>query len=152
MTVQEASNHLFEWFETNDNFEITKDLKKVVTILDNEEADTIAFKIALENLEEAKLLASKEYGDRKFYILDKHMDSFQQSIELGPFTAKFLSGEVNEFCSLIDDQTDVCQTSNIVEKDIRNLVHIIQFYKQKLIEKEELLSNGGSESLDYDEK
>lgn len=150
MTVQEASNHLFEWFEKNDNFEITKDLKKVVTILDNEEADTIAFKIALENLEEAKLLASKEYGDRKFYILDKHMDSFQQSIELGPFTAKFLSGEINEFCSLIDDQTDVCQTSNIVEKDIRNLVHIIQFYKQKLIEKEELLSNGGPESLDDD--
>ena len=134
----------------NDNFEITKDLKKVVTILDNEEADTIAFKIALENLEEAKLLASKEYGDRKFYILDKHMDSFQQSIELGPFTAKFLSGEINEFCSFIDDQTDVCQTSNIVEKDIRNLVHIIQFYKQKLIEKEELLSSGGSESLDDD--
>ena len=150
MTVQEASNHLFEWFEKNDNFEITKDLKKVVTILDNEEADTIAFKIALENLEEAKLLASKEYGDRKFYILDKHMDSFQQSIELGPFTAKFLSGEINEFCSLIDDQTDVCQTSNIVEKDIRNLVHIIQFYKQKLIEKEELLSSGGSESFGDD--
>ena len=150
MTVQEASNHLFEWFEKNDNFEITKDLKKVVTILDNEEADTIAFKIALEDLEEAKLLASKEYGDRKFYILDKHMDSFQQSIELGPFTAKFLSGEINEFCSLIDDQTDVCQTSNIVEKDIRNLVHIIQFYKQKLIEKEELLSSGGSESFGDD--
>ena len=148
MTVQEASNHLFEWFETNDNFEISKDLKKVAPILDNQEADTIAFRIALENLEEANLLSSKEYADKTYYILEKHMDGFQQSVDVGPLTARFLSSEINEFCTIIDDQTDSSQTANITEKDIRNSVHIIQFYKQKLLEKEALLGDVSQEEDD----
>lgn len=148
MTVQEASNHLFEWFEKSDSFEITKDLKKLVPILNDEEADTIAFRIALEKLEESSLLSSKEYADKKYYVLEKHMDSYQQSVELGPLTAKFACAEINEFCGLIQDQTDTCEAVNLTEKDIRNLIHIIQFYKQKLIEKEVLLSNNNKEEDD----
>ena len=148
MTVQEASNYLFEWFEKNDNFEISKDLKKVVTILDNQEADTIAFKIALENLQEANLLSSKEYAEKTYYILEKHMDGFQQSVDVGPLTARFLAAEINEFCTIIDDQTDSAEIANIQEKDVRNLVHIIQFYKQKLVEKEALLGDISTEEKD----
>jgi len=148
MTVQDASNHLFEWFEKNDSFEVTKDLKSVVPILGDIEADTIAFKLALENLEEMNLLASKEYADKRYYILSKPTDGFQQSVEVGPFTAKYISNEINEFCILIDDQTDSCQAASILEKDLRNLVHIVQFYKQKVLEKEVLLgkdNNGEAE-------
>lgn len=151
MTIQEASNQLFEWFEKEDSFEISRDIKKIVPIFDlgQEEVVTIAFRIALEKLEEALLVCSKEYGDKKYYILDKHMDSFQQSIDLGPWTAKFLANEINEFCHLVDDNTDLCQTSSIQEKDIRNLVHIVAFYKQKVLEKEQIIS-GESTYIDPD--
>ena len=55
MTVQDASNDLFSWFEQHDNFEIGRDLKKIVPIIEDKEATTIAFKIALEKLEEMNL-------------------------------------------------------------------------------------------------
>lgn len=140
MTIQDASNELFTWFEKTDSFEMGRDLKKVLPIVDNEEETMVAFKIALEKLEEMQLIASKDYGDKKYYILEKHMDAFQQNVDLGPWTAKFVAGEINEFCTIIEDSTDLCQTSSIQEKDIRNLVHVVHFYKQKVLEKEAIIS------------
>ena len=150
MTIQDASNELFTWFEKEDSFEISRDIKKIIPIFDleQEEEITIAFRIALEKLEESQLVCSKEYGDKKYYILEKHMDSFQQSIELGPWTAKFLANEINEFCQLVDDNTDLCQTASIQEKDIRNLVHIVAFYKQKVLEKEQIISGEPTSNID----
>lgn len=140
MTVQDASNELFNWFEKSDTFEMGRDIKKVVPISENEEETIVTFKIALEKLEEMQLLVSKDYGDKKYYILEKHMDAFQQNVELGPWTAKFVANEINEFCNIIEDSTDLCQTSSIQEKDVRNLVHVVHFYKQKVIEKEAIIS------------
>ena len=142
MTIQDASNELFTWFEKTDSFEIGSDIIKVIPIMDNEEETSIAFKIALEKLEEMQLVASKDYGDKKYYILEKHMDAFQQNVEVGPWTAKFVAGEINEFCNIIEDNTDLCQTSNIQEKDVRNLVHVVQFYKQRVLEKEAIIASG----------
>ena len=132
MTVQDASNELFTWFEKSDSFEIGRDLRKVAPIVEDEESTTIAFRIALEKLEELNLVCSKDYADKKYYILEKHMDSFQQSVDLGPWTAKFIAQEINEFCDLLEDQTDACSVSSVQEKDIRNLVHVIQWYKMLL--------------------
>jgi hypothetical protein len=87
-----------------------------------------------------QLISSKDYGDKKYYILEKAMDAFQQNIELGPWTAKFLAQEINDFCDLLEDQTDKCQIANITEKDVRNLVHIIVWYKQRVMEKEAIIS------------
>jgi hypothetical protein len=140
MTIQDASNELFTWFEKSDSFEMGRDLKKVIPIFENEEETIITFRVALEKLEEMQLVASKDYGDKKYYILEKHMDAFQQSVEVGPWTAKFVAGEINEFCNIIEDKTDLCQTSSIQEKDIRNLVHVVHFYKQRVIEKEAIIS------------
>jgi len=148
MTVQEASNELFVWFENNDGFEINRDVKKIVPIFESEEETVITFKIALEKLEEMQLLASKDYGDKKYYILEKPMDSFQQNVELGPWTAKFMAQELNDFCDLLEDESDKCSVSAIVEKDIRNLVHIIQWYRQRVIEKETIISAVAAEHPD----
>jgi hypothetical protein len=144
MTIQDASNELFTWFEKHDNFEIGRDLRKVVPIMEDEEATNIAFKIALEKLEEMGLLCSKDYAEKKYYILDKPMDAFQQNVDVGPWTAKFIAQEINEFCDLLEDQTDVCTVSSIQEKDVRNLVHVIQWYKQRVLEKENIISGKGS--------
>ena len=140
MTVQDAQNLLYEWFGSNDSFEINKDLRKVIPIMENEEETMAAFRLALEELRGNNLLSSQDYGDKKYYILTKSYESYVQSVELSTFTTKWLSSEINEFCELIEDKTDLCNTSGITDKDIRNLVHIIQFYKQKTTEKEEIIS------------
>jgi len=60
MTIQDASNELFTWFEKEDSFEISRDIKKIIPIfnLGQEEEVTIAFRIALEKLQESQLEAS----------------------------------------------------------------------------------------------
>ena len=141
MTVLDAANHLYEWFGSNDSFEMNRDLKKILPIIDHEEETLSAFKLALLDLENNTMIASQEWGDKKYYILNKPYDAYNQNIELTAFTSKWLAGEINEFCGLIEDKTDLCTASAVSDKDIRNLIHIIQFYKQKTTEKEEIISN-----------
>jgi hypothetical protein len=146
MNVLDASNHLFVWYETSDSFEINKDLKKILPILDNEEETLSAFRLALGQLEEQGMVASQEYADKKYFVLNKPYDAYVQSVELSAFTAKWLAAEINDFCAMIEDSTDAAAATSIVDKDIRNAIHIIQFYKQKMTEKEEIivdLSAGG---------
>ena len=58
----------------------------------------------------------------------------QQQVEVGYYTAKYLAVEINTFCDLIGDKKDYAKMSAIGEMDLRNLIHIIQYYKQKLTE------------------
>ena len=141
MNVLDASNHLFVWYEANDSFEINKDLKKILPILDNEEETLSAFKLALSQVEEEGMVASQEYADKKYFVLNKPYDAYAQSVELTAFTAKWLAAEINDFCAMIEDSTDAAIATGIVDKDIKNAVHIIQFYRQKMTEKEEIIVN-----------
>jgi hypothetical protein len=140
MTVLDAQNLLYEWFATSDSFEINRDMRKVVPIMENEEETGAAFRLALQELTANSLISPQDYGDKKYYVLIKSYESYVQTIELSVFTTKWLAGEINEFCAMIEDNTDLCTTSSINDKDIRNLVHIIQFYKQKTTEKEDIIS------------
>ena len=141
MTVLDANNSLFEWFRSNHSFEIDRDIKKVVKIFEDEAETIIAFKLALEELESNNLIASKDYNDKKFYVLTKPFDAYLQSPDISTWTASMMGTEINEFCELIDDYQDECSASNVAEKDIRNLIHIAQYYKQKLVEKEKIITN-----------
>ena len=78
------------------------------------------------------------------------MDAFQQSVEIGPFTAKFIASEINEFCDLIEDQTDACQITALGEKDLRNLIHMVHFYKQKVMEKENIIAGNLDNGIKLD--
>ena len=141
MTVLDANNELFEWFRENNSFELKRDIKKIVPISEDEEETEITFKLALEELESNGLCSSKENEDKRYYILSKPFEAYTQNIEVSSWTAKFITSEINEFCELIQDNTDLCVASSIVEKDVRNLVHLSQYYKSKLIEKEQIIQN-----------
>ena len=39
--------------------------------------------------------------------------------------------EINEFCELIEDKTDWCDPTDLNQKDILNVLHILNFYKEK---------------------
>ena len=140
MTVLDANNSLFEWFRSNHSFEVDRDIKKIVQIFEDETETIIAFKLALEELEANNLIASKDYNDKKFYVLTKPFEAYMQNPDVSTWTASMIGGEINEFCDLIEDHQDECSPSSLGEKDLRNLVHIAQYYKQKLVEKEEIIT------------
>jgi len=141
MTVLDANNNLFEWFRSNHSFEVDRDIKKIVTIFEDETETIIAFKLALEELEASSLIASKDYNNKKFYVLTKPFEAYTQNPEVSTWTAAMMGAEINEFCDLIEDHQDQCVPSSLSEKDLRNLIHIAQYYKGKLIEKEEIITS-----------
>lgn len=140
MTVLDANNSLFEWFRANHSFELERDLKKIIPIFDDEAETIIAFRLALEELEENSLVASQEYNQKKFYVLTKPFESYNQNPDVSSWTSGLIGTEINDFCDLIQDYTDQCSPSNLIDKDFRNLVHISQYYKQKLVEKESIIT------------
>jgi hypothetical protein len=152
MTILDANNSLFEYFRTNHSFEIDRDLKKIVQVSDDEAESIVAFKLALEELESNNLIASKDYNEKKFYVLTKPFESYVQNPDLNPWTATMVGNEINEFCNLIEDHQDECSPSSITEKDFRNLVHIAQYYKQKLSEKEEIISSLSDFGVDVNDR
>tara|TARA_B100000959_G_scaffold256012_1_gene288845 strand:+ start:47 stop:565 length:519 start_codon:yes stop_codon:yes gene_type:complete len=141
MTVLDANNSLFEYFRTHHSFEVDRDLKKIVKISEDETETIVAFRLALEELESNNLIASKDYNDKKFYVLTKPFETYIQNPEVNSWTASMIGHEINEFCELIQDHQDECAPSSITEKDFRNLVHIAQYYKTKLVEKEEIITS-----------
>ena len=150
----DAQNLLYEWYSANDSFEMNRDIKKVVPIMENEEECLSAFKLGLTGLVERQLIAPQEYGDKMYFVLLKSYESYPQTIELNSFTTKWMAGEINEFCDMIEDKTDICASSNVSDKDVRNLIHIVQFYKQKTAEKEVIISdmtNGFVGDITFDE-
>jgi len=148
MTIQDASNVLFEWFATNDSFVMERDFinamsKSGNTNLENTEVDKVALELALESLVEQTMVGtkekettrgtgkSKEKETTSYYVLQRPYDAWQQNVELGPMTAKYIAAEINSFCEMLDDNSDTCDGSRVAEKDLRNLVHIINFWRGK---------------------
>jgi hypothetical protein len=147
MTVQDGSNVLFEWFGTNDSFVMERDFVNALTKsgykLENSEVDKIALELALQSLVESSMLGtltkeesvgagkSKEKQGVDYWVLQRPYDAWQQNLELTPMTAKYIAGEINSFCEMLDDKSDMADSSRINEKDLRNLIHIINFWRSK---------------------
>ncbi len=129
MTVLDANNLIFEWFMNHDSFVIERDFNNLVTIVEDEEETKVVIKMALKELYDAKLIKICE--DEKYYILSKSFGSYQQSPEISSFVSNYVAKEINDFCDLIQDNTDQCDPANLTEKDLKNLCHIIDFYKEK---------------------
>ena len=130
MTVLDANNLLFEWFGSNDSFVMERDFKKVVPIFEDEEEMKTTLNLALQELCEANLVKICE--NKKYYILTKPFGAYQQSPEINSWIANYASVKINEFCDLINDDSDRCDASNLCEKDVKNLCHIIVYYRDAL--------------------
>ena len=133
MTVLDANNALFEWFMNNDSFVMERDLKKVIPIIEDQEEVENTLKMALQQLEEANLIKISE--DKKYNILTKNFGTYSQSPEINSFVATYASKQINDFCDIINDHTDECDAGNISERDIKNLCHIIDYYKEIVAKK-----------------
>jgi len=134
MTITDATNQLWSWFETHDSFELERDTDLLCSM--NEEFDTsdpeatkATIELALERLKEMKFIDYAKRDDKAYYVLERSFDAFEQTVSINPHTAKFVQSEINEFCDILNDKTDYCETSNISEKEIRNLINIILYYK-----------------------
>ena len=139
MTVLDATNKLFDWFSDNDSFCLIEDWTSLIIISEHKERDETAVKLALSNLEETGLIKSLDTKnkEKKYWILCKPFDQWEQSVSLTGPTSRGVSEVLNLFCDMIEDQSDRCDSSAISEKDIRNILIVSNYYKNLAIKKSE---------------
>jgi len=128
MTIQEAVSHLIEHFNSNDSFDIKKDLTSLAVICPSKEEKKEVFELALKELEQKDVLRK---GQDKWYLL-KPLDSFVQEVSISPRTCSEISNVINAFCESLDDFKDYCDPLEVSERDVFNLVLIVKHLKNLL--------------------
>jgi len=141
MTVFEAYGKLWDFFKESDSFVLEEDFRRISLITETPSRDKAAIQSALDDWVESKMLHRqvqeswskeiKESETKVIYILKKPLDSNEQSVSIGASLAGYISKEINEFCELIEDKTDWSDPTETSQKDILNILHILNFYKEK---------------------
>ena len=127
MTVVDATNMLFDWFSKHDSFELEKDFMKIIPVTETPEEDRSAFLCSLSGFEQNEFVKSVEYKEVRRWILAKPYSSYEQAVTVGPDTCAGIALIINSMCDTLGDQTDRCEVTNILEKDIRNLVGLTNY-------------------------
>jgi len=129
MTILETKLKLYDWFEKNHSFEIERDAVKFLSIVEEPEACRAAVLIALKEFVNIGFAKVETWEDKEYYILEKPLDSYEQTVTLNSQTARYVSEMINTFCEVLDDRRDVCDPLGVREKDIQNLCNIITMLK-----------------------
>jgi len=129
MTVLETKLKLYDWFEKNDSFEIERDAVKFLSIVEEPEACRAALVAALKDFVKFDMLKVEKWDDKDYYILEKPLDSYTQTLEVNIQTGRYIAEQINAFCEILDDKRDICDPISLREKDIINLCNIISMLK-----------------------
>jgi len=134
MTILQASIQLFDWFKDNNSFSLDDPSHlKLMQIASNEQV--AAFSIALDRLEKIEIIKGCEvrHADKvsKIYVLEKNMSEFDQHVRINGSVASKVSSCINSFCAKIKDDKDLCDPTNVTEKDILNICLIADYYVPK---------------------
>jgi hypothetical protein len=141
MTVFEAYGKLWEFFKEQDSFVMEEDFRKIILISDSPTRDRGAIQAALDDWVKNDFIARqeqslwnkelKESETKTMYILKKPLDSNEQSLSVSAQLASYMSREINNFCEIIEDKTDWSDPADLQPKDLLNVMHILNFYKEK---------------------
>lgn len=137
MTTLEASLKLIDWFSENDYFNFPKDLNKLLVIHENEN-DKFPVLAALKNLTEESLLASMDNSsEEKIYFLNRKFEQMEQEIKINGALACNIADRINWFCQeVIKDESEICDPKEIKSKDLWNILHVLDFLKKSVDNKE----------------
>lgn len=129
MTLLDASNELFKWFEKNSCFRINKkaekdDFNKLILVTEDKKLAKLIIEKALEDYEKDNVVKKIETPDFNYWVLIKPFDAYQQTVTLDPKTAMAIATVVNNYCDNVKDEGNKCVSSNIQQKDIQILLSI----------------------------
>ena len=132
MTLSDAREALFHWFQDHGSFSLERDASKLLLITDDgDEEKKACILAALESFMEASVVNRGSYEDTNYYFLIRPFDSMEQNIQLNAQTAVCVSRCINTFCGAIGDNRDWSDPTSITEKDIYNLTNIIDIMSLK---------------------
>ena len=65
------------------------------------------------------------YKDNNYWILSKSFSSMNQDLSISSNTAIIIAQLINQYCDIVEDDSDRCDPSRITEKDIKNILYIL---------------------------
>lgn len=125
MTIIEASIKLVDWFQKNDFFYLEKNFKDIIFITEDREADKAALLCGLRRLEKMNLVSQGSSGEDMIFVLEKPLESIDQTVTVSSSTAKEVAMIINLACEKADVPSDFCDFADLREKDIKNLIVIV---------------------------
>ena len=76
------------------------------------------------------MIKSKSLNEKKYWILNKSFNNFESTVSIDATLSREIAEDINQFCQIIGDDTDQCDSSNITTKDIQNLLFMYRQAKQ----------------------
>jgi len=131
MTILDAGGKLYEWFAEHDSFNLEEDFSKIILVTDHPNRDRAAFFRALEDLKRVEIIDDCQIDDKLYWILKKPFMSYSQTIEIQPDLAITISGIVNKFCEMMDNEDNICDPVNIHSDDIKKVIYIANLMLQQ---------------------
>ena len=124
MDLLYAQNVLLEHFINNPLFKLS-DYNKIFLLVEDVELYQEIVKLAADNLVKENILRHFVYKNDDYYCLFKPLESFEQNVFLSALTCNAISKIINGYCAESNDKENICNTLNITDRDIRNLIKLI---------------------------
>ena len=112
---------------------------KIIPITEHPERDRAAVLCSLKELHKGELLAVTKELEDTYWILKKPFNAFPQTVSLSPESCLAISEIINNFCEKMNDTSNMCDPSKIVDEDIKNLIYIMRL----LVDGEKELDSNG---------
>jgi len=131
-TIVEYVVLLLNYFENNSIFELSK-YRDLLGITDKEpEEEKAMVLLALQELEKNDIVRSSLINKKnQIWALFKPLANINQNIDISYSLASKIAETINFYCHEFKTTTDFCDPKNIKEKDILNLLVVINYLRTK---------------------
>jgi hypothetical protein len=130
-TIVEYVVLLLNYFENNSIFELSNYRQLLgITDKDPDQEKTMVL-LALQELEKNDVIRSLVNKKNQIWALFKPLSSVNQNLDIGYSLASKIAETINYYCHEFKTMTDFCDPKNIKEKDILNLLVVINYLRTK---------------------
>jgi hypothetical protein len=130
-TIVEYVVLLLNYFENNSIFELSNYRQLLgITDKDPDQEKTMVL-LALQELEKNDVIRSLVNKKNQIWALFKPLSSVNQNLDISYSLASKIAETINHYCYEFKNTTDFCDPKNIKEKDILNLLVVINYLRTK---------------------
>lgn len=130
-TLVEVRNAVLLFFLQESVFTRDEHLALIEFTCENQDLKFAFVEKILEELVGLSMITKVQAGDSTFWVLNKHLKMYEQTISLNYATATAVAEAINEYCKKIKNTQHVCDASQIKERDIQKLILMLENEREK---------------------
>jgi hypothetical protein len=135
MTLSDAQTTLFGYFLNNDVFSMKEDFSPTFLPIGDENVIKKIVEKALEDYEKNGMLTRLSEGH---WVLNKSLGQYSQQVQIDGNVANAIAELLNRFCEKFQDEENICNPLAITERDLINLLKLIDRFEGAVEEVEEI--------------